>query len=195
MLDLNDTVAGMLKMLQRLIGEDIDLAWLPGADLWPVKIDPSQIDQILANLWSTPGTPLPDVGKITIETDNVVLDEAYCAGHRGSVPGEYVLLAVSDDGCGMDQEMLDTSLRAVFHHQGDGQGHRPGAGHGLRHRQAEQRLHQRLQRAGPGHDLQDLPAPARGRDASEHRAEETAERRRAARDRAAGRGRGGDART
>ncbi len=104
MLDLNETVAGMLKMLRRLIGEDIDLAWLPGKDLWPVKMDPSQIDQILANLCVNARDAIADVGKITIETGNVTFDEAYCAAHAGFVPGEYVLLAVSDDGCGMDEE-------------------------------------------------------------------------------------------
>ena len=69
-LDLNETVAGMLKMLRRLIGEDIELAWLPGADLWPVKMDPSQIDQILANLCVNARDAIAGVGKITIETDN-----------------------------------------------------------------------------------------------------------------------------
>ena len=68
MLDLNEAVAGMLKMLRRLIGEDIDLAWLPGADLWPVKVDPSQIDQILANLCVNARDAIAGVGKVTIET-------------------------------------------------------------------------------------------------------------------------------
>ena len=70
-LDLNEAVEGMLKMLRRLIGEDIDLAWLPGADLWPVEMDPSQIDQILANLCVNARDAIADVGKITIETENV----------------------------------------------------------------------------------------------------------------------------
>ena len=69
MLDLNETVEGMLKMLRRLIGEDIDLTWLPGRNLRPVKIDPSQIDQILANLCVNARDAIAGVGKITIETD------------------------------------------------------------------------------------------------------------------------------
>ena len=72
-LDLNETVAGMLKMLRRLIGEDIDLAWLPGPALWPVQIDPSQIDQILANLCVNARDAIAGVGTITIETGNVTL--------------------------------------------------------------------------------------------------------------------------
>jgi PAS domain S-box-containing protein len=103
-LDLNQAVAGMLKMLQRLIGEDIDLAWLPDTSLWSVKADPSQIDQILANLCINARDAIADTGKITIETGNKVFDEDYCASHAGYVPGDYVRLVVSDDGCGMDKE-------------------------------------------------------------------------------------------
>lgn len=112
--DMNDTVAGMLKMLQRLIGEDIDLAWLPGFNLWPVKIDPSQIDQILANLCVNARDAIAGVGKITIETGNIKFDAAYCADNAGYVPGEYILLAVSDDGCGMGKEILDKLYEPFF---------------------------------------------------------------------------------
>jgi len=113
-LDLNETVEGMLKMLRPLIGEDIDLAWLPGAGLWPVKLDPSQIDQILANLCVNARDAISGVGKITIETGNVALDEDYCAAHAGFVPGEFALLAVSDDGCGMDKETLAHIFEPFF---------------------------------------------------------------------------------
>jgi len=113
-LDLNETLEGMLKMLRRLIGEDIDLAWLPGRDLWPVKLDPSQIDQILANLCVNARDAITDNGKVTIETDTVSLDESYCADHLGFVPGEYVLLAVSDSGCGMDKKILENIFEPFF---------------------------------------------------------------------------------
>jgi PAS domain S-box-containing protein len=76
-LDLNGNVESMLKMLHRLIGEDIDLAWLPKSSLWPVKMDPSQIDQILANLCVNARDAIEDVGKITIETENTTFDEDY----------------------------------------------------------------------------------------------------------------------
>jgi PAS domain S-box-containing protein len=105
-LDINDTVSGMLKMLLRLIGEDIDLVWMPGAGLGQVKIDPSQIDQILANLFVNARDSIAGVGKITIETENMTFDDAYCAVHLGFVSGEYVMLGVSDNGCGMDKETL-----------------------------------------------------------------------------------------
>jgi len=113
-LDLNDAVEGMLKMIQRLIGEDIDLAWLPGTDLWPVRIDPSQVDQILANLCVNARDAIHGVGKVTIETDKVVFDEACCGDHAEFVPGNYVLLAVSDDGCGMNRPTMDRIFDPFF---------------------------------------------------------------------------------
>jgi PAS domain S-box-containing protein len=114
LLDLNQTVEGMLKMLRRLIGEDIDLAWLPKAGLWPIKMDPAQVDQILANLCVNARDAIAGVGKVTIETGRVVFDEAYCADHAGFIPGEFVLLAVSDNGCGMEKETLDYIFEPFF---------------------------------------------------------------------------------
>ncbi|MFP3912390.1 MAG: transporter substrate-binding domain-containing protein [Desulfobacteraceae bacterium] len=113
-LDLNETVEGMLKMLRRLISEDIDLAWEPDTHLWPVNMDPSQIDQILANLCVNARDAISGVGKVTIETENVALDENYCADRAGFVPGEYVMLGVSDDGCGMDRETLTNAFEPFF---------------------------------------------------------------------------------
>ena len=113
-LDLNHTVEGMLKMLRRLIGEDIDLVWEPGADLWLVNMDPSQVDQILANLCVNARDAISNVGKVTIETQNVVLDEAYCREHAGFVPGQYVMLVVSDNGEGMDRETLKNVFEPFY---------------------------------------------------------------------------------
>ena len=76
----------MLKMLRRLIGEDIDLAWLPEKKVWPVRMDPSQLDQILANLCINARDAIADVGKITIETGTATFDSACCAEHQGFVP-------------------------------------------------------------------------------------------------------------
>ena len=120
--DLNDAVAGTLKMIQRLMGEDIDLKWMPGHDLWKVKIDPAQLDQILANLAVNARDAIGGVGKLTMETANVSLDEAYCAAHVGFLPGEYSLLAVSDDGCGMDKETLSHLFEPFFTTKGLGKG-------------------------------------------------------------------------
>jgi PAS domain S-box-containing protein len=103
-IDLNDTVSGMLNMLRRLIGEDIDLAWIPEAEVWPVKMDPSQIDQVLANLCLNARDAIAGPGKVIVRTENITFDDAYCTGLAEVVPGDYVLLAVSDDGCGMDEE-------------------------------------------------------------------------------------------
>jgi len=112
--DLNETVEGMLKMLRRLIGEDIDLAWLPGAGMWPIKMDVSQIDQIMANLCVNARDAITDVGRITIETGNRRLDEAFCANQVGLAPGEYVLLSVNDNGCGMGKDILDKLFEPFF---------------------------------------------------------------------------------
>ncbi|MCA1792720.1 MAG: PAS domain S-box protein [Desulfobacteraceae bacterium] len=113
-IDLNDTVESMLNMLRRLIGEDIDLVWKPAAHLWPIKMDPSQIDQILANLCVNARDAITGVGKLTIETGRHTFDAAYCNGHPGFVPGDYVLLAVSDNGCGMDKEILENLFEPFF---------------------------------------------------------------------------------
>jgi PAS domain S-box-containing protein len=121
-IDVNDTIAAMLKMLRRLIGEDIDLAWMPGGELWPVKVDPAQVDQILTNLCINARDAIAGVGQLTIETGKAVFDEAYCAGHAGAVPGEYVLLAVSDDGRGMDAETLSHLFEPFFTTKALGQG-------------------------------------------------------------------------
>ena len=77
-------------------------------------MDSSQVDQILANLCVNARDAIAGVGKVTIETDKVTFDEAYCADHAGSVPGEFVLLAVSDDGCGMEKETLDNIFDPFF---------------------------------------------------------------------------------
>jgi PAS domain S-box-containing protein len=121
-LDLNDTIESMLKLLRRLIGEDINLAWLPGNEVWPVKIDPAQIDQILANLCVNARDAIIGVGKMTIETGNMVFDEAYCKEHAGFVPGDYVTLAVSDNGCGMDSETMSHLFEPFFTTKGLGKG-------------------------------------------------------------------------
>jgi PAS domain S-box-containing protein len=113
-LDLNDTVESMLNMLHRLIGEDIDLVWKPSSNLWPIKMDPSQIDQILVNLCVNARDAIDGVGKITIETGRKSFDEGYCKDHAGFIPGDFVLLAVSDNGCGMDKEILDNLFEPFF---------------------------------------------------------------------------------
>jgi two-component system, cell cycle sensor histidine kinase and response regulator CckA len=113
-IDLNETVEGMLKMLRRLIGEDIDLAWFPGTKPGPVNMDPSQLDQILVNLCVNARDAIGDTGKITIETKAALFDEAYCALHAGFIPGDYVQLTVSDNGHGMDKMTLGKLFEPFF---------------------------------------------------------------------------------
>jgi PAS domain S-box-containing protein len=113
-LDPNKTVAGMLKMLRPLIGEDIDLIWKAGEKIWPVKMDPSQIDQILANLCVNARDAIDGVGRITIETGMVTVDSDFCILHPEFVPGVYVVLSVNDDGCGMDQKTRSKIFEPFF---------------------------------------------------------------------------------
>ena len=113
-LDLNESVEGMLKMLRRLIGENIDLAWRPGKTGGMVKVDPTQIEQLLANLSVNAKDAIKNTGKITIETGHAVFDAFYCAEHPGFSSGEFVLLAVSDNGCGMQPETLANLFEPFF---------------------------------------------------------------------------------
>jgi PAS domain S-box-containing protein len=121
-LDLNKTTEGMLKMLRRLIGENIILSWKPGVNLWPVKVDPSQIDQILANLCVNARDAIAGVGQITVETKNSTFDKDYYAIHADIIPGEYVRLTVSDSGCGMEKQTLAHIFEPFFTTKGIGVG-------------------------------------------------------------------------
>lgn len=122
-LDLNETIASMLKMLERLIGEDIDLNWKPGSRLDLVRIDSGQVDQILANLAVNARDAIGNaIGKLCIETANVSFDEEYCAAHAEFQPGDYVMLAVSDDGSGMDEETRVQIFEPFFTTKEVGQG-------------------------------------------------------------------------
>ncbi len=122
MLDLNKTIEGALKMLRRLIGENIDLSWLPGADAGPVEMDPSQIDQILANLCVNARDAITDVGNVTIETGAVTLDEEYSNTHPGFLPGDFVMLSVTDDGHGMDKSTVEKIFEPFFSTKERGKG-------------------------------------------------------------------------
>ena len=113
-INLNTVISDMLKMLKRLIGENIDLEWMPAEDLGSVKMDPSQVDQILANLCVNARDAIPDTGKIKIETGNAVFDEEYCRDHPGFIPGQYVMMAISDNGCGMDQGLVANIFEPYF---------------------------------------------------------------------------------
>ncbi len=111
---LNETIEGMLKILNRLIGEDIDLLWVPGPKLQRIKIDPTQVDQILANLCVNAKDAMTHSGRITIETAMVTFDDAYCAAHVGFIPGDFVQMSVSDNGIGFDKETAKKIFEPFF---------------------------------------------------------------------------------
>lgn len=113
-LNLNKAVTSMMKMLRRLIGEDVVLKWHPAADLWQVKVDPSQIDQILTNLCVNARDAIVDTGTITIETDNQIVNGTDCAELGALAPGEYVRVTMSDTGCGMDEQTLSHVFEPFF---------------------------------------------------------------------------------
>lgn len=121
-IDLNDAIAGMLKMLRTLIGEEIALTWIPGLNLDTVSIDPSQLDQILANLCINSRDAITGTGRITVETKMVTFDEYYCETNPEFSPGRFVMMAISDDGCGMDQYVLNNLFEPFFTTKGVGQG-------------------------------------------------------------------------
>jgi two-component system, cell cycle sensor histidine kinase and response regulator CckA len=113
-LDLSETVKGLIAMLRRLMGEDIRLNLVQGSDLWRVKVDPSQIDQLLANLCVNARDAISGVGRVTIEMGNILIDDEFCAAHPGLVPGEFVRVTVADDGCGMDADTLPHLFEPFF---------------------------------------------------------------------------------
>ena len=121
-IDLNQAVSGMIRMLQRLIGEDIDLIWMPIKKACPVLIDPSQVDQILANLCVNARDAVEGGGTLTIETGTATFDEAYCEERPEFSPGKYVFIGVSDDGCGMDAETVAHIFEPFFTTKEAGQG-------------------------------------------------------------------------
>ena len=121
-LDLNDVVPGMTDMLQRLIGEDIELVFTPCPDLGRVKVDPGQLEQVIVNLVVNARDAMPDGGRITLETENVELGEHFARQHAGVSPGPHVMLAVSDTGTGMDAETQSHMFEPFFTTKEPGKG-------------------------------------------------------------------------
>lgn len=121
-LDLNSTVTNLEKMLRRLIGEDIDLLTITAPDLGQVKADPGQLDQVIINLIVNARDAMPAGGKLTIQTENVQLSEEYSQNHVPCMPGNYIMLAVSDTGTGMDAETQSRIFEPFFTTKSAGKG-------------------------------------------------------------------------
>jgi PAS domain S-box-containing protein len=121
-LDLNAVSSDLEEMLGRLIGEDIDLAIVPGAHLGQVKADPGQLEQVVMNLCVNARDAMPDGGLLRIETANVELDAGQIVQHETMAPGRYVMLAVSDTGGGMDKEILSKIFEPFFTTKAEGKG-------------------------------------------------------------------------
>jgi two-component system, cell cycle sensor histidine kinase and response regulator CckA len=122
-LDLNNCMDSMITMLEQLVGKDIDVVWQPGANLLPVEMDPIQISEIVTNLCINAREAIAGIGKITIATRNAFFDETCQSDHGGgSTSGKFILLSVSDDGCGMDNETLHHIFEPFFTRKGVGEG-------------------------------------------------------------------------
>jgi two-component system NtrC family sensor kinase len=113
-LDINKLIVAISDLLTRTLGENIQLETIGGAGLWKVEVDASEMESTLLNLALNARDAMPEGGKLTIETGNAYLDEAYCREHEGIVPGQYVLIAVSDSGAGMSAETIDRAFEPFF---------------------------------------------------------------------------------
>ncbi len=121
-LDLGTIIADMAKMLPRLIGEDVALTVIAGPDLWQTKADPGQMEQVVMNIIVNARDAMPQGGRLLLETRNVELDARYAMNHGEAKPGEYVLLAISDTGCGMDASVKARIFEPFFTTKGPTKG-------------------------------------------------------------------------
>ncbi|MFO8183852.1 MAG: transporter substrate-binding domain-containing protein, partial [Candidatus Aegiribacteria sp.] len=120
--DFNTLVSRTLKMLRRLIGEDIRLEWLPGSNIGSIRADSGMIEQVLMNLCVNARDAMPKGGVLTIETMNVVIDSEYCANHAWAKPGRFVLLTVTDTGQGMEKNVMEHIFEPFFTTKPEGEG-------------------------------------------------------------------------
>ncbi len=121
-MDLNILITDLERMLHRLIGEDIEMRFTPDTDLWKVEADPGQIEQIIVNITVNARDAMPNGGKLIVETANVELDEEYVSYRSKVTPGEYVMIAITDTGCGMDTETMKNVFEPFFTTKGTGKG-------------------------------------------------------------------------
>lgn len=121
-LNMNGTISHMLKMIKNMLGEDIEVEWKPAHDLWNVLTDASQIDRVLVNLALNARDAMPDVGKITIETRNVAVSKEMANRFNELLPGDYVMISISDTGAGMTNDQLRHIFEPFYSTKGIGRG-------------------------------------------------------------------------
>ncbi|MEJ1969250.1 MAG: CHASE3 domain-containing protein [Rhizomicrobium sp.] len=163
--NLGRLLRDMTDLLRRTLGERIEVESIVSGGLWNTLVDPSQVENAILNLAINARDAMADGGKLTIEIANAFLDETYAAQHTEVTAGQYVMLAVSDTGAGMSPEIMARVFDPFFTTKPEGKGTGAWPQPGLRLRQAVRRPCEALQRAGPGHDGEDLPAayaPAAG---------------------------------
>lgn len=122
LLDINQSVEKSLSLLKTILTRGVELSWHPAQDLPSVKMDPSQLDQIVTNLCVNSRDAIADTGRISVKTQSVFLDPDYCSRHAGACPGQYVLLTVSDNGCGIEPGVLKKSFEPFFTTKEPGKG-------------------------------------------------------------------------
>jgi nitrogen-specific signal transduction histidine kinase len=113
-IDVNKLIVSISDLLTRTLGENIELETIGGAGLWKVEADASELESSLLNLALNARDAMPGGGKLTIETSNAYLDEEYCQQHTGVMPGQYILIAVTDSGAGMSAETIDHAFEPFF---------------------------------------------------------------------------------
>jgi two-component system, NtrC family, sensor kinase len=121
-LDVNRVLSGVSDFLRRALGEDVSLEIVGGAGVWPVEADPAELEAVILNLVVNARDAMPNGGKLTIETSNSYLDEAYCRRHADIQPGQYVQIAVTDTGLGMTKDVLERAFEPFFTTKQAGQG-------------------------------------------------------------------------
>ena len=158
---LKSLVQDMLNIIRETFPKNIIAARETPASAWLVRGDATQLHQILMNLCVNARDAMPDGGKLTLELENVEVNEAVASMNPGACPGRYVALSVTDTGTGIPPENLDKIFDPFFTTKGGGQGNRAGIVHGHRHRQKPQRVYSGQQPVGTRHTVQGLPAGLR----------------------------------
>ena len=169
-LNLNQQIQRVGSILERTIPKIIKMDLILADGLSAITADSTQVEQVLMNLAVNARDAMPEGGRLIIETANVTLDEDYCNTHLGAKPGQYALLTVSDTGSGIDKKTLGHIFEPFFSTKDPRKRDRAGSGYGLWNRQATRWIYHVLQRAGRGHDLQNLLSSVRNGDEPERAA-------------------------